>query len=302
MSDKLPEPNHDINEAGTEADELSTRPGGVITAADPPNDEPALGGDSVPLRVCRKCSRQSRAAGEFCPFCGARFSRRSLGARGKALVASLLVLLLAAGPATAIPRSSTTTRSRPRSRPEAPQSAAVAKGCRCCRRRCRQTAGCPTGQEGWAETAGRAAQVLVSALEKSVTKDAQKDVDSGLLSGPAIIRTQCTPVGGGNLQDTLADHTGDWPAWPSTNSTPMAPRAGTALARPSTTTPASTPGGLEMADFHAAAHQGSTRGDSATAPTMRVCPWQISGEDVVCPASRRKGTGPEGRTRHPRKR
>ncbi|HWF24168.1 MAG TPA: hypothetical protein VG275_01875 [Solirubrobacteraceae bacterium] len=53
-------------------------------------------------------------------------------------------------------------------------------------------------------------RVLVGSLQASITKDAQKDVDNGILSGPNMLRAVCTPVGGGNIQDTLADHTGDW--------------------------------------------------------------------------------------------
>jgi hypothetical protein len=41
-----------------------------------------------------------------------------------------------------------------------------------------------------------------------VTKDAKKDVADGVLDGP-ILRTECTPVGGGN-SDPLAAHTGNW--------------------------------------------------------------------------------------------
>ena len=45
-------------------------------------------------------------------------------------------------------------------------------------------------------------------LQTSVTKDAKKDVADGVLTGP-ILRTECTPVGGGN-SDPLAAHTGKW--------------------------------------------------------------------------------------------
>ena len=49
---------------------------------------------------------------------------------------------------------------------------------------------------------------VIVALQKSITKDAQKDANAGIIGGP-ILRTECTPVGGGNV-DNLAAHTGNW--------------------------------------------------------------------------------------------
>jgi predicted oxidoreductase len=49
---------------------------------------------------------------------------------------------------------------------------------------------------------------LVRSLQRSVTRDAIGAVNDGLLEGP-ILRTECTPVGGGNLDDT-AQHTGNF--------------------------------------------------------------------------------------------
>jgi len=51
-------------------------------------------------------------------------------------------------------------------------------------------------------------KALVKDLERSVTKDARRDADDGLLDGP-ILRTECTPVAGGNVDD-VAEHTGDF--------------------------------------------------------------------------------------------
>ena len=33
-------------------------------------------------------------------------------------------------------------------------------------------------------------------LEKAITKDAQRNIDEGVLEGPAIIETTCEPIGG----------------------------------------------------------------------------------------------------------
>ncbi len=48
----------------------------------------------------------------------------------------------------------------------------------------------------------------MKSLQRSVTKDAIEAVNDGLLEGP-ILRTECTPVGGGNIDDT-AQHTGNF--------------------------------------------------------------------------------------------
>jgi hypothetical protein len=43
----------------------------------------------------------------------------------------------------------------------------------------------------------------VTQLQRSVTKDARKSVDAGVLDGP-ILNTQCTPLGGGSTDDLTA--------------------------------------------------------------------------------------------------
>jgi hypothetical protein len=47
----------------------------------------------------------------------------------------------------------------------------------------------------------------VTALQNSITKDANGRVTSGTLNGPAITSTSCTPLGGGSTDDLTA-HTG----------------------------------------------------------------------------------------------
>jgi hypothetical protein len=172
-------------------------------ASDARDDEPEASADA-PVRVCRKCSTQSLTAGEYCPHCGASFvrRRRRLGRRG--IVIAVAVLLLLAGGATAGIIAKTNhdnaVKAEQARKLAAEQAAADAA-------RKRAEAKRKTDQ------AVHDLQVsfrkdLIRALQKSVTKDAEKDVSDGVLDGP-ILRTECTPVGGGNV-DNLAEHTGNY--------------------------------------------------------------------------------------------
>ena len=49
-------------------------------------------------------------------------------------------------------------------------------------------------------------KIEVKDLEKTITKDAKKDVADGVLDGP-ILGADCTPLGGGSTDDLTA-HTG----------------------------------------------------------------------------------------------
>lgn len=153
-------------------------------------------------RVCRKCSTQTVGSGAYCPNCGTRFERRGLGRGGKAILVATFVLLLAGG-ATAgvlvkhhhdnVARKEQLAEQRADAERQAAEEAArEAAAARRARHR--------------AEV--RVRRSLVKSLQGSVTEDAQKDVNAGLLEGP-ILRTECTPVGGGNVDDT-AQHTGSF--------------------------------------------------------------------------------------------
>lgn len=136
-----------------------------------------------------------------------QFSRRRMGRRGRIVTAVVVVLVLAGGVAAAIilkvHHDNQVRAEQHRKALQAQQAAAAAQAAQAAQR----------AQQAQ-QAAQNAVQVsirrsLVNALQGSVTKDAQQDVNNGVLTGP-ILRTVCTPVGGGNLQDTLADHTGNW--------------------------------------------------------------------------------------------
>jgi len=162
-------------------------------------------GGSRLTRVCRKCSTQTVGSDAFCPNCGTRFDRRRrLGRRGKQILAGVL-LLIAAGGATAgilvknhndeVARQERIAQERADAAREAAEEAA------------RKAAAARRARERAAhriEVLLR--KSLVKSLQQSVTKDALESVTDGFLDGP-ILRTECTPVGGGNIDDT-AQHTG----------------------------------------------------------------------------------------------
>lgn len=156
-------------------------------------------------RVCRKCSTQTTGSGEFCPSCGTRFDRRKrLGRRGKRALAAVLALLVAGGVTTgALVKHHNDDVAR---KERIAEQRAVAA-----REAAREAAQRAAAARRAKEEAAHRVEVLlrkslVRSLQRSVTKDAIKDVDAGLLDGP-ILRSECTPVGGGNVDDT-AQHTG----------------------------------------------------------------------------------------------
>jgi hypothetical protein len=81
---------------------VGTRPV-APTGIEPPTG-PAPSGDDPLVRVCPICSVQDRTTGEFCPHCGASYTRRRrrLGKRAKIIGAVVRAALLAGGGATGV--------------------------------------------------------------------------------------------------------------------------------------------------------------------------------------------------------
>jgi hypothetical protein len=156
-------------------------------------------------RVCRKCSTQTTGGGAFCPNCGTRFDRRRrLGRRGKRLLVGTLALCVVGGAITGVlvkRHNDDVARQEQaaQQRAEAAEQAA--------REQARKAAAARRERERAAhELDVLIRKSLVKSLQRSVTKDATESVNEGFLEGP-ILRTECTPVGGGNIDDT-AQHTG----------------------------------------------------------------------------------------------
>lgn len=153
----------------------------------------------VPTRVCAHCAALSHTGGEFCPECGHAFAsgRKASGVSRRAKFAMLGVLALlifgGAGAAIAIKihHDNQVTAQR--------HSAAAAALARQQAQQQQQT-------QNAGETALR--QGDETSLQQSITKDAQQQVNNGVLTGP-ILSTSCTPLSGGSSQN-LSSSTGTY--------------------------------------------------------------------------------------------
>ena len=159
---------------------------------------------AAPPRVCPKCSALERTSGPFCPHCGASYERRKrrMARRTKLILAALVVLLVLGGGAAAVTVKLGHDDQVARQRREAGNAWLDAANAADARKR--QQAADDLAAKRRADKVQRALRhSLIRSVEHSVTKDAQKDVANGLLTGP-IISTTCTPVGGGSVDDLTA--------------------------------------------------------------------------------------------------
>lgn len=158
------------------------------------------------VRVCRKCSTQSTGSSPFCPQCGTRFDRRRLSKRGKLIAVAVGMLLLGGGATAGLlvkHHNDTVARQHRLAAVRAANARAAAHEA------ARQA---EAAKREKARAAHRLEvllrKALVKDLQRSITKDAIKNVNDGLLEGP-ILHSECTPVAGGNIDDT-AQHTGNF--------------------------------------------------------------------------------------------
>lgn len=168
--------------------------------------------DDPPVRVCRKCSTQAQTSGDFCPHCGARYSKKKRSKKARALIIGVpLAALIAAAviAAALIVHHSNQVAARKR----AQHAAAVAAARR--RHRAAVAAAAAAAAQRKAQQAAAALkrdeakimrQSMVSALQGAVQKDAEKDVNEGLLNGP-IIKVQCEPATAVDATASIANYT-----------------------------------------------------------------------------------------------
>ena len=155
----------------------------------------------VPTRVCRKCSVQSQSGGDFCPNCGRSYIRKPLSKRMKLIVGGVVVLIvLAAATTGAVAKVrhdhavEAAQANADRNAAQAAKAQAEAKAAKARKVAAKKAAD---------NAARRVRRDGVKQMEQSITKDARKDVGSGLLDGP-IFYTSCDPLGGGSTDDLTA--------------------------------------------------------------------------------------------------
>ncbi len=148
----------------------------------------------LPARVCPHCATVSHTDGPYCPQCGQSLitDERRLSRTAKGAIAGviLLAVLAAAGSAIAIKVHQDNLHAAQRRAAAARVAAARAAAA--------QAAAAQQAQQQ-AEVTMR--QGLETQLEQAITKDAQSDVDQGLLTSGPILSTNCTPISGGSSQD-----------------------------------------------------------------------------------------------------
>ncbi len=153
--------------------------------------------DRVPTRVCSKCSVQSEAGGNFCPNCGHSYVPRGLSKRSKLIILGLsIAVLLGAGTTVVV------AKVRHDQATKAAQSAADVKAAKV--KSAKAAAARKVAAKKDSDDAERRVRRQgVKQMEGSITKDARKEVATGLLTGP-IRYTSCDPLGGGSTDDLTA--------------------------------------------------------------------------------------------------
>lgn len=162
----------------------------------------------TPTRVCSQCAALSQAPGEFCPHCGKPYAK---GASNKQVLLrvgiGVVAVLLVAGVGTAVVVNQNQQAAEDRE-VQASASAAAAASAAAEQAAAEQAAAeQAAAEQDAADDAERARRAgAVTELERSVEKDAKKDVKAGILTGP-IISVSCTATGGGSTDDLDAPST-----------------------------------------------------------------------------------------------
>jgi hypothetical protein len=175
--------------------------------------------DSVgetPVKVCRKCSVQSQTNGNFCTQCGAAYIRRRAGlkvSKKLALITAAVIVLAGTGTGVAlgVQHSNRVKEEQAVAAAQAAEEAAAAEARKRAEKEAaeareraeKEAAEAQAEQEAKDAAARLIRETIVTALEKSVQKDAKGRVKEGTLTGP-IKRTECTPLGGGSVDDLTA--------------------------------------------------------------------------------------------------
>lgn len=166
-------------------------------------ENPESPSSPVPIKVCGKCSVQTRTSGDFCPHCGHSYVARSRGISKRVLgvVAAVVLVLALAGGGFALKMRSDEAEQREAAAAERAEAAAEKK-------QAEEEAAEAADQERRVQQAAERAEraerkSIITQMQASITKDAKKRVADGELEGP-IFYTSCDPLGGGSVDDLTA--------------------------------------------------------------------------------------------------
>jgi hypothetical protein len=167
--------------------------------AEAPAEQPS---NIVPLKVCSRCSVQSRMAGAFCPNCGNAFDHsRSFRRPSRRLVSIVAGAIIVLGGGTAVIAQTVTHNTEVSAQEVVAKKAKTVAAVEAAKVKAADAARSAADAADAAERAVRAKSV--TAVEASITTDAQDRVGKGALDGP-ILKSSCTPLGGGSTDDLTA--------------------------------------------------------------------------------------------------
>jgi hypothetical protein len=157
--------------------------------------------ENPPIKVCRACSVQSATQGAFCPHCGKAYAGRTISKRSKWIaIGAVVVVIVGGGTAGLMAKTNHDSAVHARHVSALHKAATAAKT--------RADAQAAAAQRAAAKNAAdsnerKIRHELVRQMQATISKDARKDVTSGVLDGP-IIYTSCDPLGGGSTDDLTA--------------------------------------------------------------------------------------------------
>lgn len=163
-------------------------------------------------KVCPKCSVQAQTDGAFCPHCGSPYVGKRGHGPSKWLIVSIVGVVVLAG--LVAKHSSDQEHARKIAAAKSSSASVVAARVQAAASRSAEAAAAASAAEASRSLAAEQSAAeramrdkMVKEMERSITKDARKDVAAGILDGP-ILSTDCTPSNGGSTDDLTARTTG----------------------------------------------------------------------------------------------
>ena len=168
-----------------------------------------------PTKVCPRCSVQSATDGAFCPHCGASFEQSAPPTRRRMLLIAIACVVVIAAVAVGLVLKMQSDREAEASRAADAQATVLAEALASAEAQAEEEAAAAAEQAADEAAAAARAQeeadereraaraLIVASLEASIQEDAEGRVAEGVLDGP-ILRTSCTPIGGGSADDLTA--------------------------------------------------------------------------------------------------